>query len=162
MSDTLNQLAQVLEQRKTAAADSSYVAGLYHKGLDAILKKIGEEATETATAVFDPARPTAHAKRHLARLRRDTELLEQRRELWVVLMVEDDEAGVEVDRGFPILDHDGVRVPPEIVVLLEQRDLVSAVKLPRDDETSHSATDDGNPHPRLRSTSSSSPSLHVL
>lgn len=53
MSDTLNQLARVLEQRKTAAADSSYVASLYHKGLDAILKKIGEEATETVMAAKD-------------------------------------------------------------------------------------------------------------
>jgi phosphoribosyl-ATP pyrophosphohydrolase len=33
--------------------DSSYVAGLYHKGLDAILKKIGEEATETVMAAKD-------------------------------------------------------------------------------------------------------------
>ncbi|MFV2056347.1 MAG: phosphoribosyl-ATP diphosphatase [Thiohalomonadales bacterium] len=46
----LLQLAQVLEQRKQAAADSSYVAGLYNKGLDTILKKIGEEATETIIA----------------------------------------------------------------------------------------------------------------
>lgn len=53
MSDTLNQLARVLEQRKTAAADSSYVASLYHKGLDGILKKIGEEATETVMAAKD-------------------------------------------------------------------------------------------------------------
>ncbi len=53
MSDTLKQLAQVLEQRKTAAADSSYVASLYSKGLDAILKKIGEEATETVMAAKD-------------------------------------------------------------------------------------------------------------
>lgn len=53
MNDTLGQLAQVLEQRKTAAADSSYVAGLYNKGLDAILKKIGEEATETVMAAKD-------------------------------------------------------------------------------------------------------------
>lgn len=50
MSDTLNQLAAVLEQRKTAAADSSYVASLYHKGLDTILKKVGEEAVETIIA----------------------------------------------------------------------------------------------------------------
>ncbi len=50
MSDVLNQLAAVLEARKRAAPDSSYVAGLYAKGLDAILKKIGEEATETVLA----------------------------------------------------------------------------------------------------------------
>lgn len=40
----------MLEERKQAAADSSYVAGLYAKGLDSILKKIGEEATETVIA----------------------------------------------------------------------------------------------------------------
>ena len=50
MNDILQQLSEVLEQRKQAAADSSYVAGLYAKGLDAILKKIGEEATETVIA----------------------------------------------------------------------------------------------------------------
>jgi phosphoribosyl-ATP pyrophosphohydrolase len=54
MSDLiLKQLAEVLEQRKLAEADSSYVASLYHKGLDAILKKIGEEATETVMAAKD-------------------------------------------------------------------------------------------------------------
>jgi phosphoribosyl-ATP pyrophosphohydrolase len=50
MSDILNKLATVLEERKQADADSSYVAGLYAKGLDTILKKIGEEATETVIA----------------------------------------------------------------------------------------------------------------
>lgn len=49
----LSQLAQVLEERKQAAPDSSYVAKLYGKGLDAILKKIGEEATETVMAAKD-------------------------------------------------------------------------------------------------------------
>ncbi len=53
MSDTLTKLAEVLEQRKSADADSSYVAKLYSKGLDAILKKIGEEATETVMAAKD-------------------------------------------------------------------------------------------------------------
>ncbi len=53
MSDVLTQLAQVLEERKQADPDSSYVARLYAKGLDAILKKIGEEATETVMAAKD-------------------------------------------------------------------------------------------------------------
>ena len=54
MSDPiLQQLAEILEQRKTAESDSSYVASLYHKGLDAILKKIGEEATEAVMAAKD-------------------------------------------------------------------------------------------------------------
>ncbi len=50
MSDILNRLAEMLESRKSANADSSYVAKLYAKGMDAILKKIGEEATETVIA----------------------------------------------------------------------------------------------------------------
>ena len=51
----LAELTEILEQRKDAAADSSYVASLYDKGLDAILKKIGEEATETVMAAKDVA-----------------------------------------------------------------------------------------------------------
>ncbi len=47
---TLQKLAEVLEQRKQADPESSYVASLYNKGLDAILKKVGEEATETVIA----------------------------------------------------------------------------------------------------------------
>lgn len=46
----LENLAQVLEARKQAEPDSSYVAKLYAKGLDHILKKIGEEAAETIIA----------------------------------------------------------------------------------------------------------------
>ncbi|MGM0593092.1 MAG: phosphoribosyl-ATP diphosphatase [Pseudomonadota bacterium] len=53
MSDTLNKLAEVLESRKGADPESSYVAKLYSKGLDAILKKVGEEATETVMAAKD-------------------------------------------------------------------------------------------------------------
>ncbi len=50
MSDILNQLFQVLQDRKHADADSSYVASLYQAGTDKILKKLGEEATETVIA----------------------------------------------------------------------------------------------------------------
>ena len=51
--DILKRLTATLEARKTAAPDSSYVAKLHAKGLDAILKKIGEEATETVMAAKD-------------------------------------------------------------------------------------------------------------
>ncbi len=53
MSNVLTNLGDILEQRKQAAADSSYVASLYHKGLNKILEKIGEEATETIIAAKD-------------------------------------------------------------------------------------------------------------
>lgn len=51
--EILKKLADVLEQRKHQSADESYVASLYHKGLDSILKKVGEEATETVMAAKD-------------------------------------------------------------------------------------------------------------
>jgi phosphoribosyl-ATP pyrophosphohydrolase len=50
MSEVLQRLAEMLEARKSADPTSSYVAKLYAKGNDAILKKIGEEATETVIA----------------------------------------------------------------------------------------------------------------
>jgi phosphoribosyl-ATP pyrophosphohydrolase len=53
MSEILSRLAETLEGRKNADPASSYVARLYAKGLDAILKKIGEEATETVIAAKD-------------------------------------------------------------------------------------------------------------
>ena len=54
-SEILAHLTEILEQRKKAAPESSYVASLYAKGLDAILKKVGEEATETVMAAKDVA-----------------------------------------------------------------------------------------------------------
>jgi len=50
MSETLARLAEVLEARKGADPETSYVAGLYAGGPDAILRKLGEEAVETLLA----------------------------------------------------------------------------------------------------------------
>lgn len=49
-ADVLAQLYQTLLDRKRASPEQSYVAGLYAKGPDAILKKVGEEAAETLIA----------------------------------------------------------------------------------------------------------------
>jgi phosphoribosyl-ATP pyrophosphohydrolase len=53
MNDVLQQLAQVLEARKQADPESSYVASLHQKGLNRILEKVGEECTETLLAAKD-------------------------------------------------------------------------------------------------------------
>ncbi|HMM45681.1 MAG TPA: phosphoribosyl-ATP diphosphatase [Candidatus Macondimonas sp.] len=50
---TYRELVETLRTRRSASPESSYVARLYDKGLDAILKKIGEEATETVMAAKD-------------------------------------------------------------------------------------------------------------
>lgn len=49
----LYRLAETLKERKGAEPDSSYVASLYHKGTDAICKKVAEEAAETIMAAKD-------------------------------------------------------------------------------------------------------------
>ena len=51
--DTLTEVAKILHSRKSAEPESSYVSSLHFKGLDAILKKVGEEATEVVMAAKD-------------------------------------------------------------------------------------------------------------
>jgi phosphoribosyl-ATP pyrophosphohydrolase len=51
--DILQQIVALLEQRKSADPTTSYVASLYNKGLNKILEKVGEEATETILAAKD-------------------------------------------------------------------------------------------------------------
>ena len=50
MDEVLKELAEVIESRKGAPAAESYVASLYAGGVDAILKKVGEEAVEVVIA----------------------------------------------------------------------------------------------------------------
>lgn len=52
-ADILRRLTETIESRKGADPGSSYVASLFSKGHDAILKKIGEEAAETLLAAKD-------------------------------------------------------------------------------------------------------------
>lgn len=98
MSDILTRLADVLEQRKSADADSSYVASLYARGLDAILKKIGEEATETVIAAKGGVRE---------------EIIYETADLWFHTMVmladqgiSPDEVLAELDSRFGVSGHD--------------------------------------------------------
>ena len=50
LEGVLQELYSVIEQRKEIRPDGSYTAYLFNKGLDKILKKVGEEATETIVA----------------------------------------------------------------------------------------------------------------
>ena len=52
-TDTLLRLAAIIDSRKGGDPDTSYVSRLFHKGDDAVLKKIGEEATEVVLAAKD-------------------------------------------------------------------------------------------------------------
>ena len=53
MNNILKELDKILEQRKNEAPEKSYVASLHAKGLNKILEKVGEEATETILAAKD-------------------------------------------------------------------------------------------------------------
>lgn len=53
MDEILSTLEKILEQRKSATADNSYVASLYNQGTDKILDKISEEAAEVIMAAQD-------------------------------------------------------------------------------------------------------------
>ncbi|HEY1077773.1 MAG TPA: phosphoribosyl-ATP diphosphatase [Fontimonas sp.] len=77
----LAELYRVLEDRKSADPGSSYVASLYAKGTDAILKKVGEEAAETVIAAKNPD---------------DAELVHEVADLWFHTLV------LMVQRGLPL------------------------------------------------------------
>lgn len=94
----LQKLTAELEQRKDADPESSYVASLYNKGLDAILKKVGEEATETVMAAKDGVKQ---------------QIVYETADLWFHTMVmlahqglSSDDVLKELDRRFGVSGHD--------------------------------------------------------
>lgn len=52
-NDVLNKLTDVLEARRNASPEESYVSSLHHKGLNKILEKVGEESIEAILAARD-------------------------------------------------------------------------------------------------------------
>lgn len=98
MSDVLEKLAAVIESRKAESADSSYVASLFDKGMDSILKKVGEEATETIVA---------------AKNDNDAQLVHETADLWFHTLVMLAARGLgpaevltELERRFGVSGHD--------------------------------------------------------
>lgn len=65
MSEVLTELAAILEQRKTASGNESYVASLHEKGLNKILEKVGEESTETILAAKECENDNGKSKQAL-------------------------------------------------------------------------------------------------
>ena len=111
MSDILNQLHQVLEQRKGAAPDSSYVASLYDKGLNKILEKVGEEAVETLLAARDM--PDVSRPRARARFGDPKALINETADLWfhsLIMLAHlglgPDQVLAELEQRFGLSGHD--------------------------------------------------------
>ncbi|TVP50725.1 MAG: phosphoribosyl-ATP diphosphatase [Halomonas sp.] len=100
----LDTLSDVLKQRRHAAPEDSYVASLHHKGLNKILEKVGEEATETLLAAKD-AEHGGEAERQA--------LISETADLWFHSLVmlshlDMDHQGIldELARRFGISGHD--------------------------------------------------------
>jgi len=98
MSDVLEKLAAVIESRKSESADSSYVASLFDKGMDSILKKVGEEAAETIVAAKNDD---------------DAQLVHETADLWFHTLVMlaarglgPEEVLAELQRRFGVSGHD--------------------------------------------------------
>ena len=85
MADILKQLTALLEQRKTAESDTSYVAELHKKGLNKILEKVGEESTEAIIAAkdLDIALQSANANTDIER----KALISETADLWFHTLV---------------------------------------------------------------------------
>lgn len=95
--DVLKSIADTLEARREASPQSSYVASLFHKGEDAILKKVAEEAAETLMASKDKDR--LHLVREVA-------------DLWFHSMV--------------LLTYHGLR-PEDVIMELKRREGISGI-----------------------------------
>jgi len=91
MNNTIEDLTKILQDRKQADPSSSYVSSLYHKGLNSILKKVGEEAAETIIAAKDGNK---------------ADIIYETADLWFHTMVMLVEKGIE---------------PKEILIELEKR-----------------------------------------
>lgn len=106
MSDVLQQLDKVLEARKSDSPDDSYVASLYDKGMEKILKKISEESTETVMAAKD--------LEHSINIENDKEhLVYEIADLWFHTMVllasqnlSSNDVTTELQRRFGLSGHD--------------------------------------------------------
>ncbi|RKQ53321.1 phosphoribosyl-ATP pyrophosphatase [Vogesella indigofera] len=96
-ADVLQHIGDTLEARKESSPSSSYVASLFHKGEDAILKKVAEEAAEVLMASKDKDR--LHLVREVA-------------DLWFHTMV--------------LLAHHGLR-PEDVLVELKRREGISGL-----------------------------------
>ena len=117
--DALARLAAVIESRKAGDPDKSYVARLLHKGPDAFLKKIGEEATEVVMAAKDVDHGADTSK-----------LLYEVADLWFHSMV--------------ALAHYGL-TPADVIAELERREGTSGIEEKALRKALARATEEGSP-----------------
>ena len=94
----IDALTRVLEARRSAEADSSYVASLYAAGLNKILETVGEEATETLIAAKDLQADDAGSREAL--IKETADLWFHSMVMLVHLDIEPQEVLAELERRF--------------------------------------------------------------
>ncbi len=105
----------------------------------------GEDPAGAAGRPLEAAPAVGHAEAHVGGLTRDAELAEHALEVRVVAVVEDDEAGVDVDGPARLVDGDRVRVAAGVVAGLEDRDPVTGrMELRGREQAGDPAADDGD------------------
>ncbi len=107
---------------------------------------LGEQPVGRGAGVLEVARGVAHAEAHRRRLRLHPKLAQQPLETRIVAVVEDDEAGVDVERLVGRVNPHGVGVPAGVIGPLEHRDLVPSVQEVGDHEAGYAGSDDGDLH----------------
>ena len=95
MNDVLEALQETLEARKSDGAENSYVASLYAQGLNKILEKVGEEATETIIAAKDMGTEQKANSGTAQSGRR--EVIKETADLWFHTMVMTSHLGISTD-----------------------------------------------------------------
>lgn len=103
--NVLAELTAVLAERRSADPDSSYVAALYAKGLNKILEKVGEEATEAILAAKDCAEPDAQSANRAALVGETADLWFHTMVMLVHLEVDPKEVLDELERRFGLSGH---------------------------------------------------------
>tara|TARA_X000000368_G_C22679490_1_gene557596 strand:- start:180 stop:536 length:357 start_codon:yes stop_codon:yes gene_type:complete len=110
MSEILEKLMFVLNERKNSSAKSSYVADLHSKGINKILEKVGEESTETIISAKDYLRSLNESKSNSQELKK--EFTDEVADLWfhtLVLLshldIELEEVMSELEKRFGISGH---------------------------------------------------------
>ncbi len=142
--------AGLVEQARRLAVESQDVAHHAEERRSQQVAPLREQRVERRAVVLEPGDLVAHREAHAACLRRDAELVEQRDEVRVGAVVEDDEAGVHVPGPAVHLDCVRVRVAADVVARLEHRDVVLTVEFAGRDVARDAGTDDRNLHGCLR------------
>jgi hypothetical protein len=108
------------------------------------VRALGEQAVGRGAVVLEVADPVADREAHVARLPRDPQVGQEALEARVVAVVEDDEAGIDVDAAAGRVDRDRVGVPAGHRAGLEDRDVVAAMQCVCGGEAGDTRADDGD------------------